>query len=162
MLEFKKVTFDDYELINTYYTAYPARQCDRSTAATVMWRNYYDNRYAVYDGTIIFSSNFTGDICFTHPVGRNVDGMLEKLEEYCKATDTPMTVCSVNKEELPFILEKYPDCDFVSWDRPVKDKCPQCGDRMVFKAGPKETFFHVCVNETCRHRVQVELGGNDE
>ncbi len=58
--------------------------------------------------------------------------------------------------------EKYPDCDFVSWDRPVKDKCPQCGDRMVFKAGPKETFFHVCVNESCRHRVQVELGGNDE
>lgn len=111
MLEFKKVTFDDYELINTYCTAYPARQCDRSTAATVMWRNYYDNHYAVYDGTIIFSSNFTGDICFTHPVGRNVDGMLEKLEEYCKATDTPMTVCSVNKEELPFILEKYPDCE---------------------------------------------------
>ena len=58
--------------------------------------------------------------------------------------------------------EKYPDCDFVSWDRPVADKCPQCGDRMVFKSGPKETFFHVCVNETCRHRVQVELGGNDE
>ena len=58
--------------------------------------------------------------------------------------------------------EKYPECDFVSWDRPVKDVCPVCGDRMVFKAGPKETFFHVCVNETCRHRVQVELGGNDE
>ena len=37
-------------------------------------------------------------------------------------------------------------------------QCPLCGDRMVFKAGPKETFFHVCVNETCRHRVQVENG----
>ena len=58
--------------------------------------------------------------------------------------------------------EKYPECDFVSWERPVNDKCPQCGDRMVMKAGPKDTLFHVCVNESCRHRVQVEAGGNDE
>ena len=58
--------------------------------------------------------------------------------------------------------EKYPECDFVSWERPVKDKCPVCGDRMVMKAGPKDTLFHVCVNENCRHRVQVEVGGNDE
>ena len=48
MLEFKKVTFDDYEIINSFYTAHPARQCDRSTAATIMWRNYYDNHYAIY------------------------------------------------------------------------------------------------------------------
>ena len=58
--------------------------------------------------------------------------------------------------------EKYPECDFVSWERPVADKCPACGGRMVFKAGPKGTCFHVCVNENCRHRVQVEAGGSDE
>ena len=57
--------------------------------------------------------------------------------------------------------EKYPECDFVSWERPVKEKCPECGDRMVLKAGPKGTLFHVCVNESCRHRVQVETN-NDE
>ena len=111
MLEFKKVTFDDYEIINSFYTAHPARQCDRSTAATIMWRNYYDNHYAIYDETIIFSSNFTGDVCFTHPIGKNVDGMLDELEKYCKATNTPMIICSVNKAELPLILERYPDCE---------------------------------------------------
>ena len=58
--------------------------------------------------------------------------------------------------------EKYPECDFVSWDRPVADKCPVCGERMVLKSGPKDTLFHVCVNENCRHRVQVENGGGDE
>ncbi len=58
--------------------------------------------------------------------------------------------------------EKYPECDFVSWDRPVADKCPVCGERMVLKSGPKDTLFHVCVNDNCRHRVQVENGGGDE
>lgn len=112
MLEFKKVTLEDYEIIKAFYEAYPARQCDRSTGATVMWRDYYDNHYAIFDGTIIFSSNFTGDICFTYPIGRNVAGMLDELENYCRANNIPMTVCSVNKTELPFILAKYPDCEY--------------------------------------------------
>ena len=30
--------------------------------------------------------------------------------------------------------ERYPECDFVSWDRPVNDKCPVCGSRMVLEA----------------------------
>ena len=111
MLEFKKVTFEDYDIINAFFQAYPARQCDRSTAATIMWRNHYDNHYAVYDGTIIFSSNFTGDKCFTHPVGRNVAGMLTELEEYCKTTDTPMVVCSVNRSEAPYMLARYQNCE---------------------------------------------------
>ena len=58
--------------------------------------------------------------------------------------------------------EKYPECDFVSWERPVKEKCPVCGGYMVMKAGPRDTLFHVCANENCRHRVQVETGGSDE
>ena len=58
--------------------------------------------------------------------------------------------------------ERYPECDFVSWDLPVKEKCPVCGGRMVQKRGAKDTLYHVCVNETCRHRVQVETGGQDD
>ncbi|MBR3272514.1 MAG: type I DNA topoisomerase [Clostridia bacterium] len=52
--------------------------------------------------------------------------------------------------------EKYPECDFVSWDRPVKEKCPVCGSYMVLKRGGKDTLYHICANETCRHKVQVE------
>ena len=58
--------------------------------------------------------------------------------------------------------EHYPDCDFVSWDLPVNDKCPVCGGRMIYKRGAKGTAYHVCVNETCRHRVQIDNGGADD
>ena len=34
---------------------------------------------------------------------------------------------------------------------------------MVYKRGAKDTHYHVCVNETCRHRVEVEAPeGRDE
>lgn len=116
MLEFIKTGLENYEIIKAFSLAYPARQCDRSAGATVMWGDYYDNYYAVFDGTITFTSNFTGGICFTYPVGRNVDGMLDKIKEYCIEKNIPMVVCSVNKDELAFITEKYPDCE-VSADR---------------------------------------------
>ena len=58
--------------------------------------------------------------------------------------------------------EKYPECDFVSWDRPVADKCPVCGSYMVLKRGGRDTLYHVCANETCRHRVQVESAERED
>ncbi|MBR2868810.1 MAG: DUF2156 domain-containing protein [Clostridia bacterium] len=134
-MDFKKVSYDDLEIINAFYHAYPARQCDRSTAATVMWRNYYDNHYAIYDGTIIFSSNFTGNICFTYPIGKNVSGMLDELEKHCRENGIPMTVCGINKDELPFILEKYPDCKY-SADRDWFDYLYE-KDPMLLLAGRK-------------------------
>ena len=58
--------------------------------------------------------------------------------------------------------EHYPECQFVSWEQPVAEKCPQCGSRMVKKRGRKGEVWHVCVNETCRHRVEAENGGDGE
>ena len=41
----------------------------------------------------------------------------------------------------------------------MRDKCPECGGRMVLKRGRKGEVYHVCVNENCRHRVEVDQGG---
>ena len=51
--------------------------------------------------------------------------------------------------------ENYPTCQFVSWDMPVTDKCPDCGSRMVLKRNAKGDAYHLCVNENCKKRVPV-------
>ena len=38
----------------------------------------------------------------------------------------------------------------------MADRCPVCGSYMVLKRGGRDTLYHVCSNETCRHKVQVE------
>ena len=58
--------------------------------------------------------------------------------------------------------DRYPECDFVSWDRPVDDRCPVCDSYMVLKRGARDAVYHVCANETCRHRVQVENAAPEE
>ena len=55
--------------------------------------------------------------------------------------------------------EKYPECEFVSWDLPVNEVCPECGGRMVYKRGRKGEAFHVCVSDQCRHRIKIETEG---
>ncbi len=57
--------------------------------------------------------------------------------------------------------EHYPECQFVSWEQPVAQKCPDCGGRMVKKRGRKGEVWHVCINEQCRCRVEVETEGGD-
>jgi len=54
-----------------------------------------------------------------------------------------------------FGCERYPECDFVSWEKPVVEKCPQCGSFMVEKRGRKGEMWHLCANETCHSRVEV-------
>lgn len=110
MINFKKIELKDIQTLKAYYSAYPARQCDRSAGATVMWRDYFENKFAVIDGTIIFTSKFKGGLCFSYPIGRNVDGALDAIDEHCKECGISPVFCSVNKKELPKILERYSDC----------------------------------------------------
>ena len=40
--------------------------------------------------------------------------------------------------------EGYPECDFVSWQKPSDKKCPKCGGYMIEKGSKL-----VCADETC-------------
>ena len=49
--------------------------------------------------------------------------------------------------------EKYPECSFVSWDKPVKEKCPKCGGMMVHKMG-HGGGFDACIAEGCGYTTK--------
>mgnify|MGYP000039108566 FL=1 len=50
---------------------------------------------------------------------------------------------------------KYPDCDFVSWNEPVQENCPECGAYLVRKITKKESKL-VCSNNTCSFSKPLE------
>ena len=103
MLTLKKIEFEDIKILKAYFEAYPERQCDRSAGATVMWRDYFKNSYTIVDGTLILSS----DSRFVFPIGRNIDNALDEIENHCKENNIPMILCTVNKNELNKIKERY-------------------------------------------------------
>jgi DNA topoisomerase-1 len=51
----------------------------------------------------------------------------------------------------------YPDCDFTLWNRPVAEKCPDCGAPfLVEKVTKRHGRQLVCNNEECSYTRQVE------
>ncbi len=108
MLSFKKIELSDIPVLKAYFDAYPARQCDRAVGSTVMWRDYFNNQFAIIDGTIILSSNFKNELCFSHPIGRNPDAAFKALEEFCDNKNIDLVLATVNKNELPYLLNRYP------------------------------------------------------
>ena len=46
--------------------------------------------------------------------------------------------------------EKWPKCDFMAWDKPLKsEKCPECGGILMKKNGRGAKVY--CYNENCNY-----------
>lgn len=63
--------------------------------------------------------------------------------------------------KLFYGCSKYPDCDFVSWNEPVAEKCPECGAYLVKKITKKESKL-VCSNNTCSYSKPLETEGEQD
>ena len=51
----------------------------------------------------------------------------------------------------------YPDCDFVVWQRPVAEACPQCSAPFLLeKSTKKEGTVRYCNEESCDYKAPVE------
>lgn len=50
---------------------------------------------------------------------------------------------------------KYPDCDFVLWNEPTGDICPDCGSLLVKKVLKKGTFVE-CSSKTCKYSKELD------
>jgi DNA topoisomerase-1 len=60
--------------------------------------------------------------------------------------------------KLFFGCSNYPDCDFVLWNRPVAEKCPDCGAPfLVEKTTKKHGRQLLCNNEECDYSRSEEL-----
>lgn len=46
----------------------------------------------------------------------------------------------------------YPDCDFMTWDQPTEEKCPQCGKSLFKRRGG----LIVCLDENCGYERKAE------
>ena len=93
--------------------------------------------------------------CPNFPECKNTKPIQIYIDVPCPNCGARLMEKTTKKNRKFFGCERYPECDFVSWDRPVEEKCPQCGSFMVEKHGKHQELWHVCTNETCRFRKEI-------
>ena len=102
--------------------------------------------------------------CPNFPKCRNTKPLLNYIETPCPKCGKRLLEKVSRKNRKFYGCEGYPECDFVSWDKPVSEKCPQCGSYMVEKRNARGEMIHLCSNENCRFKTSVipEKDENDE
>ncbi len=92
--------------------------------------------------------------CPGFPDCRNTKPYLEKIGVACPKCGKDIVMKKTKKGRRFYGCEDNPNCDFMSWARPVAKPCPECGSYMVRKGSKL-----VCANEECRH---VETADKEE
>ena len=51
-----------------------------------------------------------------------------------------------------FGCNRYPECDFVAWGKPISEKCPDCGSPYMVEKYLKAGAFLQCPNKECKYK----------
>lgn len=99
--------------------------------------------------------------CPNFPNCRNTMPILNYINAACPKCGHRLLEKTSRKNRKFYGCERYPECDFVSWDKPVSEKCPKCRSYMVEKKNNKGELIHLCTNENCRYKA-ISARNEDE
>jgi len=90
--------------------------------------------------------------CPGFPECRNAKPLFEEAGVACpKCNDGKVVVKKSKKGRKYFGCDKYPDCDFISWNLPTGENCPECKEYLVEKGRKKR----VIACSSCTYAIEA-------
>ncbi|WP_181520532.1 type I DNA topoisomerase [Anoxybacillus ayderensis] len=90
--------------------------------------------------------------CSNFPQCRNTKAIVKHIGVTCPRCHEGNIVERKSKKKRMFYgCDRFPTCDFVSWDKPINRPCPKCGGMLVEKKG-KKTVHVQCTQ--CEYNEQ--------
>lgn len=99
--------------------------------------------------------------CPGFPDCRNAKPILKKIGVACPVCGADIVERKSKTRKTFYGCEKYPECSFVSWDKPIEEKCPDCGSLMsehVERSGRKLKY---CLNPECKNARPIRTSKSD-
>ena len=91
--------------------------------------------------------------CSAYPKCKNAKPILKPLGVPCPKCGGAIVIRNgKNRNSFYYSCEKYPDCDFRSWDKPSNEVCPDCGAMLFVKKGKR---LLVCNAEACDYKKEL-------
>ena len=167
-------------IVDTEFTAEMEKQLDEVEEGKTAWKQILRNFYPGFEKELSFAekeiekveirdeeSDVVCDQCgakMVYKMGRygrflacrNTKPILTYLDAPCPKCGKRLLEKMSKKGRKFYGCEGYPECDFISWDKPVTEKCPRCGSMMVEKRNSRREIQYVCVSESCQYREKKE------
>ncbi len=168
-------------IVNTSFTANMELLLDKVGDGSVKWKTVVENFYPDLDEAVKTAqktlesikiadeiSDVVCDVCGRNmvikygphgkflacpgfPECKNTKPYLEKIGVPCPKCGAEIVIKKTKKGRRFYGCENNPDCDFMSWQKPSLQKCPQCNGYMV-ERGSKL----VCADEKCGYSMNIK------
>ena len=85
--------------------------------------------------------------CSGYPDCKNIKNIVDEIGVKCPKCSGDVIRRKSKRGRVFYGCKNYPSCDFVSWDEPMNDKCPNCGE-ILYKKNTKKPKIY-CQNKEC-------------
>jgi DNA topoisomerase-1 len=101
--------------------------------------------------------------CSGYPECKTTMPLNKPLEVKCPLCGEGDVVEKISKKRKVFYgCNRYPDCSFVSWDKPVDKKCPTCGFLLGEQRFKGRLTGYRCLNTECSYKQARGKAKEDE
>ncbi|MCR6096030.1 type I DNA topoisomerase [Salipaludibacillus agaradhaerens] len=81
--------------------------------------------------------------CSNFPNCRNTKAIMKEIGVKCpKCSEGNIVERKSKKRRLFYGCDRYPECDFISWDKPISRPCPKCESLLIEKKSKKGVNVH--------------------
>ena len=92
--------------------------------------------------------------CSNYPTCTNTKQKTVDTGALCPKCSSKILARHGKGRTLFYSCEKYPECDFSSWDMPLTEKCPDCGEMLFYRKSKKNV---ICKNKACGYKREQEM-----
>ena len=100
--------------------------------------------------------------CTGFPECRNTRPLLEEIGVACPKCGKGQVVKRRSKKGRVFYgCDQYPECEFVTWEKPTGEKCPSCGEGYLVEHVTKNGVSKICTNKECNYKEEINGEHNE-
>ena len=174
------------DIMDYDFTAALEEQLDRVEEGSEDWHRIIQDFYVPFEGMLAHADEALGKIeiqdevsdvscdlcgammvikmsrygkflaCPNFPACRNTKPIVEEIDVKCPRCTGRILLRKSKRGRKFYGCENYPKCDFMSWERPHKDPCPQCGCFMIVKETRGDGIKLLCTDKACGYKKDAE------
>lgn len=126
------------QIIDSFYTDFEKRvkKAEAEMKEVEIEPEYADEDCELCSSRMVYKMGRYGKFmaCSNFPDCRNTKPIVKQIGVKCpKCHEGNIVERKSKKKRVFYGCDRYPECDFVSWDKPIERKCPKCENMLVEK-----------------------------